>query len=102
MTTTPGVPGNELDQLAEEMVARGLVEQADFVVDGRKPDEMRSSEYIGIRGLAGSGYQVWYPDNAIIRVFIETDDFEAARAVFVDEAVRLAKGRGTTVKKAAR
>lgn len=101
MTTQPGPPSPELDQLADEMVARGLTEKTDFVVPGRSPG-LRSSEYIGIRDLPEGGYQVWYPDNASVKVFIETDDFEAARAVFVDEAVRLAKGRGVTVKKAAR
>jgi hypothetical protein len=102
MTTVPGPPSPELDQLADEMVARGLAEQVDFVVAGRRPGELRSSEYIGIREMPEGGYQVWYPDNASTKVFIETDDFEAARAVFVDEAVHLAQGRGVKVKKAAR
>jgi hypothetical protein len=102
MTTDPRPPSPELDQLADEMVARGLVEDMDFVIPGRRPDQLASSEYIGIRKLAGGGYRVWYPDNASTKVFIETDDFEAARDVFVDEAVRLAKGRGVKVKKAPR
>lgn len=102
MTTVPRPPTPELDQLADEMVARGLVEHMDFFIPGRRPHELRSSEYIGIRKLPEGHYRVWYPDNASIKVFIETDDFEAARAVFVDEAVRLAKGRGVKVKKAAR
>ena len=102
MTTAPQPPSPELDRLADEMVALGLVEQGDFVITGRKPGEMRSSEYIGMADLPDGGYRVWYPDNASTKVLIETDDFEAARAVFVEEAVRLAKGRGRKVKKVAR
>jgi hypothetical protein len=101
MTQVPRPPSPELDEVAEELVARGLVEQTDFFIPGRRPHEMRSSEYIGMRELPEGGYRVWYPDNASIKVLIETDDFEAARAVFVEEAVHLARGRGVKVKKAA-
>ena len=87
MTTVPTPPSPELDRLAEEMVERGLVEHGDFFISGRRPGEMRSSEYIGMRGLPEGGYRVWYPDNASTKVLIETDDFEAARVVFVEEAV---------------
>ena len=97
MSVEPRPPSPAMDELAEQLVARGLIEQADFFISGRKPGEMRSSEYIGMRELPDGGYRVWYPDNASTKVLVETDDFEAARAVFVDEAVRLARGRGRKV-----
>ena len=102
MNDVPRRPSAAMDELAEELAARGLVEQTDFFISGRRPHEMRSSEYIGLRELPEGGYRVWYPDNASMKVFIETDDFEAAREVFVDEAVRLARGRGRKVREAAR
>ena len=101
MTDVPK-PSAAMDELAEHLAARGLIEQADFFVSGRRPDEMRSSEYIGMRELPEGGYRVWYPDNASTKVLVETDDFEAAREVFVAEAVRLAEGRGRTVTEAPR
>ena len=102
MTDVPKRPSPAMDELAEHLAARGLIEQADFFISGRRPHEMRSSEYIGMRELPEGGYRVWYPDNASTKVLIETDDFEAARDVFVEAAVRLARGRGRKVTEAPR
>ena len=49
MNDVPRRPSAAMDELAEELAARGLVEQTDFFISGRRPHEMRSSEYIGLR-----------------------------------------------------
>ncbi|SEB81937.1 hypothetical protein SAMN04489844_1126 [Nocardioides exalbidus] len=84
---------NELDEVAEELVSRGLGEGVDFFVSGRSPVDL-SSEYVGIRRLDEGGYEVWYRgDWGKDRTLVETTDFAAARERFVAEAVTLAKGR---------
>lgn len=88
-----GGTGDELDQVAEDLRARGLGEGVDFFISGRSPVDL-SSEYIGLRRLDEGGYEVWYRgDWGSDKALIETTDFAAARERFVDEAVRLAQGR---------
>jgi hypothetical protein len=83
----------ELDELAEDLRARGLGEGVDFFVAGRSPVDL-SSEYIGIRKFDDGGYEVWYRgDWGTDKILVEKADFDAAREVFVEEAVRLAQGR---------
>lgn len=92
MTEQSGV-NPELDELAEDLRARGLGEGVDFYVAGRSPGDL-SSEYIGIRKFDEGGYEVWYRgDWGTDKILVERADFEAAREVFVAEAVRLAQGR---------
>jgi hypothetical protein len=85
-----------LDDLAEELTARGLAEQGDFYVTGRFPDRVPSSEHIGIRYVDGQ-FRVWYRDMGSSRTLVETADFAAARERFVTESVALARGRGRKV-----
>ncbi|MET0524862.1 MAG: hypothetical protein ABWZ91_08680 [Nocardioides sp.] len=89
-------PDELLDGLAEELTARGLAEQGDFYVTGRFPDQVPSSEHIGIRYADGQ-FRVWYRDMGSSRTLVETDDFDAARERFVAESVALARGRGRKV-----
>jgi hypothetical protein len=89
-------PGPLLDELAEELTARGLVEQWDFYVTGRFPTQVPSSEHIGIRHHDGR-YEVWYHDLGSDRTLEDGADFATARDRFVAEAVRLARERGREV-----
>ena len=84
----------ELDEVAEHLAARGLGEAVDFVIPGRAPSAMPSSEYIGMRKDEDGAYEVWYlGDWGMHRTFIRTTDFAAAREVFVKESLTLARGR---------
>lgn len=84
---------NELDEVAEELLARGLGEGVDFFVSGRSPVDL-SSEYVGLRRLDDGGYEVWSRgDWGTDKTLVETPDFAVARERFVEEAVRLARGR---------
>lgn len=92
MSEQDGV-SDELDEVAEDLRARGLGEGVDFFIPGRSPGDL-SSEYIGMRRLDDGSYEVWYRgDWGTDKALIETTDFAAARDRFVDEAVRLARGR---------
>lgn len=84
---------NELDEVAEELVGRGLGEGVDFFVSGRSPVDL-SSEYVGLRRLDDGSYEVWYRgDWGKDKTLVESADFAVARERFVTEAVTLAKGR---------
>ena len=84
---------NELDEVAEELISRGLGEGVDFFVSGRPRVDL-SSEYVGLRGLDDGSYEVWYRgDWGKDRTLLETTDFAVARERFVTEAVTLAKAR---------
>ena len=85
---------DELDEVAEHLRSRGLGEGTDFYVAGRPLEVMLSSEFIGLRRLDDGDYRVWYlGDRGTERTLLETTDFAAARTLFVDEAVTLARGR---------
>jgi hypothetical protein len=96
-----GVPdsGSLLDDLAEELSARGLVEQFDFYITGRFPAQVPSSEHIGMRHHEGR-YEVWYRDMGSERTLADTADFATARDRFVTESVKLARERGRQVSEA--
>jgi hypothetical protein len=84
---------DELDAVADELVARGLGEGVDFFVSGRSPVDL-SSEYVGLRRRDDGSYEVWYRgDWGKDKTLVETPDFDVARQRFVDEAVTLAEGR---------
>lgn len=86
--------GHELDEVAEHLLARGLGEGVDFYIPGRVPGLALSSEFVGLRAHDDGSYEVWYRgDWGADRVLVETTDFAVARRVFVDESVRLARGR---------
>lgn len=87
-----------LNELADYLRARGLGEQIDFYITGRFPQEVPSSEHIGMREHA-DGYKVWYRDMGSKRVLLETADFEEARRVFVDEALKLGRERKRSITK---
>lgn len=85
---------DELDEVAEDLLARGLGEGVDFYIPGRVPGLALSSEYVGLHRRDEGDYEVWYRgDWGTDKVLAETTDFAAAREVFVEHAVRLAKGR---------
>ncbi len=89
-------PAALLDELADQLVARGLVEQGDFYITGRFPTQVPSSEHIGMRHRDGL-YVVWYRDLGDSRTLEESADFATARDRFVREAVTLARERGRRV-----
>lgn len=91
-------PEGLLDDLAEELTARGLGEQIDFYITGRHPDAIPSSEHIGAR-FADGAYRVWYRDLGSSRTLVETPDFAAAREVMIREAIALGRGRGRTIRR---
>lgn len=95
MSSSSGV-SRRLDDLADYLRARGLGEQVDFYITGRFPDQVPSSEHIGLREHE-DGFRVWYRDMGSKRVLVETDDFEAARTVFVDAAIALGRERGRKI-----
>ncbi|WP_216658529.1 ADP-ribosylglycohydrolase family protein [Nocardioides sp. zg-1230] len=85
---------DELVEVAEHLIARGLGEGYDFVVRGRLVPSGLSSEYIGLEQLDDGTYRVWYlGDWGTQRSLVETGDWAVARARFVEESVRLAQGR---------
>lgn len=85
---------DELHEVAEHLRARGLGEGVDFHVAGRPVPGGLSSEYVGLRQRDDGSYRVWYlGDWGTERTFVETTDFSVARQRFVEEAVRLARGR---------
>ena len=84
----------ELMEVAEHLAARGLGEGYDFFVRGRPVPRGLSSEYIGLERLDDGTYRVWYlGDRGTPRTLLETEDWPAARSLFVQEAVDLARGR---------
>jgi hypothetical protein len=84
----------DLDALADEMAAMGLVERVDFYIANRAdPGKIHSSEHIGFM-LAGDEYQVWYFDMGRERELLTPTDGTAARRRFLDETIKLAAGRG--------
>lgn len=86
--------GDELDEVAEHLLALGLGEGVDFYIPGRVEGVSLSSEFTGLRRRDDGSYEVWYRgDWGADRTLLETTDFAAARQVFVDESVRLARGR---------
>ena len=86
---------DELVEVAEHLVARGLGEGHHFVVEGRPVPRGLSSEYIGVRALDDGSYEVWYSgDRGTPRTLVETPDWAVARQGFIDEVERLASGRG--------
>ena len=89
-------PAALLDELADQLVARGLAEQGDFYITGRFPHQVPSSEHIGMRHRDGR-YVVWYRDLGESRILEECADFATARDRFVGEAVKLARERGRQV-----
>ncbi|GAA1914132.1 hypothetical protein [Nocardioides hwasunensis] len=85
---------DELDEVAEHLLARGLGEGTDFQVVGRPAADGLSSERIGLERRDDATYRVWYVgDWGSERTLVETADWAQARARFVDEAVTLARGR---------
>lgn len=87
-------PMSELDEVAEHLIARGLGEGHDFYVAGRPVPDGLSSEYVGLHKLDDDAYRVWYlGDWGTERTLVETADWPTARDCFVDESVRLARGR---------
>lgn len=97
MSATSGV-SQRLDDLAEYLRGRGLGEQMDFYITGRFPDQVPSSEHIGMRET-DDGFRVWYRDMSVKKTLLETDDFEAARAVFVEAALDLGRQRRRKISK---
>ncbi|MCF6376051.1 ADP-ribosylglycohydrolase family protein [Nocardioides KLBMP 9356] len=86
---------DELDEVAEHLVSRGLGEGHHFVVHGRPVRGGRSSEYIGLRVLDDGSYRVWYSgDRGTPRTYVETPDWAVARQRFVDEVELLGASRG--------
>jgi len=84
---------DELVEVAKHLRARGLGEGVDFYVAGRRVPGGLSSEYVGLRTLDGT-YRVWYlGDWGTERTYVETADWAVARSRFVEESVRLARGR---------
>ena len=86
----------QMNEVAAYLRSRGLGEQIDFYITGRFPEEVPSSEHIGMREHA-DGYKVWYRDMGTKRVLLDTEDFEEARRVFVDEALKLGRERGRKI-----
>lgn len=86
-------PDGLLDALAAELSDRGLIEHGDFYITGRGSGRPPSSEIVAMRFTEGN-YRVWYRDMGVSRTLVESPDFQAAREVFVREALRLARYRG--------
>lgn len=87
--------GDELDEVAEHLLARGLGEGHHFHVVGRAVPDGLSSELIGLRRLDDATYRVWYVgDRGAERTLVRTPDWAVARARFVDETETLARWRG--------
>ncbi|GAA5106709.1 hypothetical protein GCM10023339_03970 [Alloalcanivorax gelatiniphagus] len=85
---------DELAEVAEHLVARGLGEGYDFVVVGRPVPGGLSSEYIGLDKRDDGTYRVWYlGDWGTQRTLVETGDWQVARSRFVDSAVTQARAR---------
>ena len=82
-----------LDELADELVAQGLVEFVDFymphrVVVGQSP--LPASEVYGIRYDADApGFRVYHRDMGVKRVLLEQGSWDEARTVYVDAITRL-------------
>lgn len=90
----PRVP-DELTEVAEHLVSRGLGEGHHFVVRGRPAEGHLSSEYIGLERTDARAYRVWYSgDRGTPRTLVETPDWSVARQRFVDEVERLGSLRG--------
>lgn len=84
----------ELDEVAEHLRARGLGEGTDFHVAGRELATLLSSERIHLAKADDGTYRVWYVgDRGAERTLAESTEWAVARQAFVDEAVRLARGR---------
>jgi ADP-ribosyl-[dinitrogen reductase] hydrolase len=83
---------DELHEVADHLVARGVWEGYDFYVRGRPVPGGLSSEYVGLEKRDDGSYRVWYSgDRGTPRSFVETADWKVARARFVDEAVALSR-----------
>lgn len=88
-----------LDQLADELAARGLVESHDFFMPHRQTDTSPppTSEIYGIRWDEDvDGYRVYYRDMGVLRVLLEAGSWDEARALYigkVDEQSAYLRGR---------
>ena len=83
---------DELHEVADHLVARGVWEGYDFFVRGRPVAGGLSSEYVGLELRDDDSYRVWYSgDRGTPRSLVETADWSVARARFVDEAVALSR-----------
>lgn len=86
-----------LDQLAEELAARGFGEFVDFYMPHRAEEggsPLPASEIYGIRydGDA-AGFRVYYRDLGDKRVLLERASWEDARVLFTDAVERLVAQR---------
>lgn len=83
---------DELHEVAEHLVARGVWEGYDFFVRGRPVPSGLSSEYVGLEQRDDGSYRVWYSgDRGTPRSLVETADWQVARERFVEEAVALSR-----------
>jgi hypothetical protein len=77
-----------LDELADELIARGLVEFHEFFMPHRQTDASPplTSEIYGIRwDEEVGGYRVYYRDMGVLRVLLECGTWDEARALFVEK-----------------
>lgn len=77
-----------LDELADELLARGLVEFHEFFMPHRqdRTSPATASEIYGIRYDEDlSGFRVYYRDMGVKRVLMESGTWEAARDLYVEK-----------------
>lgn len=77
-----------LDELADELAARGLVEFHEFFMPHRHTDASppSASEIYGIRwDEEAGGYRVYYRDMGVKRVLLEAGSWDEARALYVEK-----------------
>lgn len=83
----------ELRALRDALVAQGLVEGLDFAVLGTGEPTALSSEIVVLHRDTDA-WQVDYRDMGVSTALLRTEDLPEAQARLVDEAHRLAAGRG--------
>ena len=88
----PITPAGRLDRLAEDLIARGYVENHEFYISGRVPHAYPPSELVGMRFHDGQ-YQAWFRDMGIERPLAESVDFDEVRVLFEAGVERLSRSR---------
>lgn len=78
----------QLDGLADELLARGMVEFHEFFMPHRqdRSSPPTLSEIYGIRyDEDAGGFRVYYRDMGVKRVLLESAGFEEAREVYLEK-----------------
>ncbi|MCW2819548.1 MAG: hypothetical protein JWR42_2335 [Marmoricola sp.] len=95
--TEPDAAQLKMNELAEDLVRRGLDEGGDFFVSGHRRGVDLSSEYVGLRREDGR-FRATYHDMGRTTVLADAPDLDTARASFLRALVNLGQGRGRRVR----